>query len=82
MGILVFSDDVTKIYFMIFHLDNSNFLQLPSTNTLIYGNDSQYSRGAILWDTLSDSIKCLAVLALRAQVKSGKVIVAHAKICR
>ena len=34
-------------------------LQLPSTNTLSYGNDSLSFRGALLWNTLSDSIKGL-----------------------
>ena len=46
-----------------YNLRTKNLLQLPSTNTLSYGNDSLSFRGAILWNTLSDSIKSLAINA-------------------
>ena len=43
-----------------YNLRTKNLLQLPSINTLSYGNDLLPFRGAILWNTLSDSIKSLA----------------------
>ena len=63
-----------------YNLRTKNLLQLPSTNTLSYGNDLLSFRGAILWNTLSDSIKSLATSAgLRDQLKSGRVTIARAK---
>ena len=63
-----------------YNLRTQKLLQLPSTNTLSYGNDSLSFRGAILWNTLSDSIKVWQpVLALRDQLKSGRVTIARAK---
>ena len=58
-------------------------LQLPSTNTLSYGNDSLSFRGAILWNTLSDSIKSLATSAsFKRSIKEWKGDNCSYKICR
>ena len=56
-----------------YNLRTQNLLQLPSTNTLSYGNDSLSFRGAVLWNTLSDSIKCLATSAsFKRSIKEWK----------
>ena len=60
-----------------YNLKTKNLQQLPSTNTMTYGNDSLSSRGAILWNTLSDSIKSLTASTLRDQLKGRKMIFAH-----
>ena len=63
-----------------YNLRTQKLLQLPSTNTLSYGNDSLSFRGAILWNILSGSMKVWQpVLALRDQLKSGRVTIARAK---
>ena len=46
-----------------YNLRTKNLLRLSSTNTMTYGNDSLSLRGAILWNTLSDSIKSLTASA-------------------
>ena len=46
-----------------YNLKTEDLVQLPSTNTLTYGKDSLSVKGAILWNTFSDSIKSLAVSA-------------------
>ena len=40
-----------------YDLRTNNLLQLPKTNTLVYGNNSLSFRGSILWNTLPDTIK-------------------------
>ena len=63
-----------------YNLKTKSLLQLPSTNTLSYGNDSLSFRGVILWNTLSYSIKVWQpVLALRDPLKSGRVTIDRAK---
>ena len=66
-----------------YNLRTKNLLQLPSTNTLSYGNDSLSFRGAILWNTLSDSIKSLATSAsFKRSIKEWKGDNCSCKICR
>ena len=56
-----------------YNLRTKNLLQLPSTNTLSYGNDSLSFRGALLWNTLSDSIKSLATsTSFKRSIKKWK----------
>ncbi len=40
-----------------YNLRTNNLLQLPKTNTFVYGNNSLSYRGSILWNTLSDTTK-------------------------
>ena len=66
-----------------YNLRTQKLLQLPSTNTLSYGNDSLSFRGAILWNTLSDSIKSLATSAsFKRSIKEWKGDNCSCKICR
>ena len=66
-----------------YNLRTNNLLQLPSTNTLSYGNDSLSFRGAILWNTLSDSIESLATSAsFKRSIKEWKGGNCSCKICR
>ncbi len=66
-----------------YNLRTKNLLRLPSTNTLSYGNDSLSFRGAILWNTLSDSIKSLATSAsFKRSIKEWKGDSCSCKICR
>ena len=66
-----------------YNLRTQKLLQLPSTNTLSYGNDSLSFRGAILWNTLSDSIKSLATSAsCKRSIKEWKGGNCSCKICR
>ena len=76
--------DNLRIYIYInYNLRTQKLLQLPSTNTLSYGNDSLSFRGAILWNTLSDSIKSLATSAsFKRSIKEWKGDNCSCKICR
>ena len=66
-----------------YNLRTQKLLQLPSTNTLSYGNDSLSFRGAILWNTLSDTIKSLATSAsFKRSIKEWKGDNCSCKICR
>ena len=66
-----------------YNLRTKNLLQLPSANTLSYGNDSLSFRGAILGNTLSDSIKILATSAsFKRSIKEWKGDNCSCKICR
>ena len=40
-----------------YDLRTNNLLQLPKTNTLVYGNNSLSFRGSISWNTLPNTIK-------------------------
>ena len=66
-----------------YKLRTKNLPQLPSTNTLTYGNDSLSFRGAILWNTLSDSKKSLtATASFKRSIKEWKVESCSCKMCR
>ena len=61
----------------------NNLLQLPKTNTLVYGNNSLSFRGSILWNTLSDTIKIAQnTKQFKVMIKSWKGDTCNCNICR
>ena len=68
---------------LAYHLGTKNLLQLRSTNTLTYENDSLSFRGDILWNSSSDSIKSLTTSAsFKRSIKKWKGGSCSCKICR
>ena len=66
-----------------YDLRTNNLLQLPKTNTLVYGNNSLSFRGSILWNTLSDTIKIAQnTKQFKNMIKSWKGDTCNCNICR
>ena len=65
-----------------YNLRTNNLLQLPKTNTLVYGNNSLSFRGSILWNTLSDIIKIAQnTKQFKVMIKSWKGDKCNCNIC-
>ena len=66
-----------------FNLRNSNLLALPPANTVQYGTNSVFFRGALLWNTLPKEVTvCEKLTKFKGKLSSLGDLNCSCKLCK